>query len=90
MYGEAIASANKLGQDVFVWMNDAIAHHVYRVEQIEARDRYQADYQAWMQGNTPGQPIQSDPKYQVQRPRPEITVPVAGRGGEPGGKAYRP
>lgn len=90
MYGEAITSANRLGQDVFVWMNDAIAHHVYRVEQIEARDRYQADYKAWMQGNAPGQPMQSDPRYQVTRPKPEITMPGPGQGSGPAGRTYRP
>lgn len=90
MYGEAITSANRLGQNLFTWMNDAIAHHVYRVEQIEARDRYQADYAAWMAGNSPGQPMQSDPKYQVTRPRPEITMQPAGQGSGPASRAYRP
>ena len=90
MYGEAITSANKLDQDVFIWMNDAIAHHVYRVDQIEAGDRYQADYAAWMAGNSPGQPMQSDPKYQVTRPKPEITMPAAGQGSGPTSRTHRP
>lgn len=90
MYGEAVVSANKLGQDVYVWMNDAIAHHVYRVEQIEAQRRYQADMAEFTAGRTSISPVQYDPKYQVDRPKPEITQPAAGQGSGPTGRNYRP
>ena len=67
LYGEAIVSANRLGQNLFTWINDAIAHHVYRVEQIDKQNLYRADYAAWMEGNAPGQPMQYDPKCHRQR-----------------------
>ena len=86
-YGEAITSANRLGQDVYTWMNDAIAHHVYRVEQIEAQQRYQADEVTAARNNDPT-PDKNDPRYQVTRPKPTITEPGAGKGSTTG-RSYR-
>ena len=90
LYGEAITSANRLGQDVFVWMNDAIAHHVYRVEALQAQERYQADYAAFVKSPlAAGAPDQRDPKYQVTRPKPEITRP-SGQGAASSAPRPRP
>ena len=89
-YGEAIASANRLGQDVFTWMNDAIAHHVYRVDQLQAQQLYRADLEAFNAGLSNISPLQYDPKYQVTRPKPEITMPEPGKGSAPTGRSYRP
>jgi hypothetical protein len=89
MYGEAVVSANKLGQDVFTWMNDAIAAHVYRVELLQVQEAYRADLQAFNAGETHVSPQSYDPKYQVTRPKPEITPPPAGKGSGPTGSSYR-
>jgi hypothetical protein len=89
IYGEAIVSANSIGQDVFVWMNDAILHHVYRIEQMKAAAMYQADvkHAHETKGITP-QPYEA--KYQVQREKPTITRPGPGQGSGPSGRSYRP
>ena len=89
-YGEAISSANRLGQDVFTWMNDAIAHHVYRVEQVQAQQLYRHDMEAFNAGRTNISPMQYDPKYQVNRPKPEITYPGPGQGSGAAGPTPRP
>lgn len=90
MYGEAVVSANRLGQDVYVWMNDAIAHHVYRVEQVQAQQQYRADMEAFNAGKSNISPQQYDPKYQVSRPRPEITQPGPGQGSAASGPGFKP
>ncbi len=89
IYGEAIVSANLMGQDVYVWMNDAIQHHVYRCEALKAQELYRADCEAHLRGELKISPQQWEDKYQVKRPKPEITRP-AGQGSTPGGRSYRP
>lgn len=88
MYGEAITSANSLGQDVYVWMNDAIAHHVYRVKVLHAQERY-AEAKAEAARTLSPTPLQSD--FMVREQPPQITKPgPAGQGGGPTGRSYRP
>ncbi len=84
-YGEAIVSAASMGQDVFTWMNDAIQHHAYRCEVLQAQARYQADEleASTSMRNTPDK---NDPRYQVTRPKPEITRPAAEQGSGPTGR----
>jgi hypothetical protein len=90
LYGEAIASANRMGQDVFVWMNDAIAHHVYRCELLEKQAQYQADLKHAHDSNGIA-PQPYEERYQVTRPKPEITRPGPGAGqGSGPGRSYRP
>ncbi len=84
VYGEGIVSANLIGQDPYVWMNDAILHHVFRCEQIRAQERYQADHAAFIAGHEWRSPDQRDPKYQVTRARPEITRPSGQKQAIPG------
>ncbi len=86
LYGEAIVSAASMDQDEFVWMNDAIAHHVYRCEQVKAQERYQMDMAAFNAGHTDISPQKHDPRYQVTRARPEITVQQPGQSTAPGPK----
>jgi hypothetical protein len=87
-YAEAIQSAAAMGQPLEVWATDAIAHHVYRCEQLKAQERYRADMALAIQ-NGAISPQQWEDKYQVTRPKPEITRP-AGQGSGPVGKSYRP
>lgn len=88
-YGEAIVSANLMGQDVFTWMNDAIVHHVYRCEGLQAQARYQMD-EAYAAENRMNTPDKNDPRYQVTRPKPEITRPAGQGGAAVPGRALKP
>ena len=89
IYGEAIVSANLMGQDVFTWMNDAIQHHAYRCEALTKQQQYQADMaHAHETGGI--SPQQWETRYTVTRPKPEITQPGPGQGSGPAGRNHRP
>ena len=89
MYGEAVVSANSLGQDVFTWMNDAIAHHVYRVKLLHAKERYEADMAEAIHTNGIT-PQQWESRYQVTDPKPEITRRPGQGSGPTTSRSYRP
>jgi hypothetical protein len=87
-YAEAIQSAAAMGQTLDVWASDAIAHHVYRCDQLQAQYRYREDAAEAERTMSPT-PLQHDERYQVTRPKPKITRP-AGQGSGPPGRSYRP
>jgi hypothetical protein len=71
-YAEAITSAVAIGQDVQTWFADAVTHHLYRCELLQAQERYQMDEAAAAASNRPT-PDKNDQRYSITRPRPEIT-----------------
>lgn len=85
MYGEAITSANQLGQDVYVWMNDAIAHHVYRIKVMQAQERY---LEAKQEAEHTRNPYPDQSQFMPKEPPPTITRP--GQGSTATGRSYRP
>ena len=85
---EGKITARSMGQDYRVWISDAVEHHVYRCEMLLAQERYQHDAMAAAQRNS-HTPDRFDPRYQVTRPKPEITRP-AGQGSAAGGPKPRP
>lgn len=91
MDAEGKIMAREMGQEYPVWVADAIAHHLYRCEQMECSSRLKADELAARERNNPS-PVASDPQYQPRRPKPTITRnPPAGEGGGPErGRNYRP
>ncbi len=92
-YGEAITSAVSMGQDVNTWFLDAVAHHLYRCEGLQAQERYAHDDAVAAAGMKPT-PDKHDQRYQITRPKPEITRPAAGpgpgQGSTGGGRSLRP
>ena len=87
-HAEGVLSAASMGQDFYTWMNDAVAHHAYRCEMIQAKQRYQEDELAARQSNAPT-PDPNDRRYQVNKPVPTITRPEPGgmNGGSRGPRA---
>jgi hypothetical protein len=85
-YAEAITTAAKMSQDVQTWFADAVSHHVYRCELLQAKERYQVDEVAAASAARPT-PDKLDPRYSVNRPRPTITRPQGATGP---GNAPRP
>ena len=75
--------AREMGIEYPVWVADAIAHHLYRCEQMECQARLKADELAAQRRNDPS-PVASDPQYQPRRPRPTITRPKPAGGARPG------
>jgi hypothetical protein len=88
VYGEAIVSANAMGQDVYTWMNDAIQHHAYRCELIQCKERYAADLRAAHETNGIS-PMEYEERYQPTRKQPTITRST-GQGSGPTGRGYKP
>jgi hypothetical protein len=77
---EGKLTARAMGQDYWVWINDAIEHHVYRCELLMAQERYSADEMESRSRNS-HTPNKYDPRYQVTRKKPEITrMPEQGSG----------
>ncbi len=87
LYGQAITSANQMGQDPFVWFNDAIVHHVYRCEVLQAQTNYRQACHDAAVSRQPS-PLQAD--FMPARPAPTITIP-GGQGSAAGNRrSYRP
>ena len=76
---EAKLCAAKMGQELPVWMADAVEHHLYRCEMLQAQERYRADELA-AAARRYVSPDRHDRRYQVDRPKPEITQPGPGAG----------
>lgn len=82
-YAEAITTAAGMRQDVQTWFADAVSHHVYRCELLQAQERYQMDEVAAAAAGRPT-PDKLDQRYAVNRPKPSITRPSAiGPGNDP-------
>ena len=74
-YAEAIRSADDMGQDLTIWLADAIAHHAYRCELIQARERFELASREAAEQLRPS-PLEADFK-------PKRSAPVIGsRAGE--------
>lgn len=87
VYGEALRSADDMGQDLDIWLTDAIQHHSYRCELIQAKQRYrQACEEAAATRNV--SPLESD--FMPTRSAPTITR-REGQGSSTGNqRSYRP
>lgn len=87
---EGKLSAVSMGQSYYVWLNDAVAHHVFRCEQLKAQERYQQDQaEATRTNSYTVDPL--SPKYQVTRAKPTITrASVSEQGSGVTGRTYRP
>ena len=66
--------ARVMGQEYPVWVADAIAHHLYRCEQMVCQQQLRADELTAQERRNPS-PVASDPQYQPKRPKPTITRP---------------
>jgi hypothetical protein len=87
VYGEALRSADDMGQDLDIWLTDAIRHHAYRCELIQLKEQYRHDcHQAGI--NRQPSPVEAD--YVPKGPPPHITRPTGQGGGAPNGRNYRP
>jgi hypothetical protein len=71
-YAEAITTAASMRQDLQTWFADAVSHHLYRCELLQAQERYQVDEVAAAEAGRPT-PDKLNPRYAVNRPKPAIT-----------------
>jgi hypothetical protein len=83
LYGEAIVSAAAMGQDVYTWLNDAIAFHAYQCERLRLYRQYRDDQEEATHHRRPAVDP-NEARYQPTRPKPEITWPARGQGSRPG------
>ena len=71
---EAKLCAARMGQTFEVWFADAVDHHIYRCELLQAKERYRSDDLEARRLNLPT-PDPNDRDYRVSRPQPTITKP---------------
>ncbi len=86
-YAEAIQSADAMGQDLTIWLCDAIAFHAYRCEVETGKKAYTA---ACRRAGELREPMPMEADFKPRRPTPKFTTNADGQGREAGSRRPGP